>query len=162
VPVTDVTSDLATRTLTITAEFAAPVERIWQVYADPRQLERVFGPPTHPATFVEHDLAPGGRAHYFMTSPEGERYYGWWKVTAVEEPRRFAFDDGFAADDSFAPVEDLPVSHNVYAFEAIDGGTRATFTSTYDSAEALQKVLEMGVVEGATSATDQVDALVAG
>jgi uncharacterized protein YndB with AHSA1/START domain len=162
VPVTDVTSDLATRTLTITAEFAAPVERIWQVYADPRQLERVFGPPTHPATFVEHDLAPGGRAHYFMTSPEGERYYGWWKVTAVEEPRRSAFDDGFAADDSFAPVEDLPVSHNVYAFEAIDGGTRATFTSTYDSAEALQKVLEMGVVEGATSATDQVDALVAG
>jgi hypothetical protein len=55
----------------------------------------------------------------------------------------------------------MPVSQNVYAFEAIDNGTRATFTSTYDSAEALQKVLDMGVVEGATSAIDQIDTLVA-
>ena len=160
-PVTDVNHDLDAHTLTITAQFAAPVERVWQVYADPRQLEKVFGPPTHPATFVEHDLAPGGRAHYFMTSPDGEKYYGWWKVTAVDEPRSFSFEDGFAADDSFAPVEDLPVSKNVYVFEAIDGGTRATFTSTYDSVEDLLKVLEMGVVEGASSAIDQIDTLVA-
>jgi len=161
VPVTHVTHDLDTRTLTITAEFAAPVERIWQVYADPRQLEKVFGPPTHPATFVEHDLTPGGKAHYFMTSPEGEKYYGWWKVTAVDEPRSFAFEDGFASDDSFTPLDDMPVSHNVFNFDSIDNGTRATFTSTYDSPEGLQKVLEMGVVEGASSAIDQIDALVA-
>jgi uncharacterized protein YndB with AHSA1/START domain len=161
VPVTDVTHDLDTRTITITAEFAAPVERIWQVYADPRQLEKVFGPPTYPATFVDHDLTPGGRAHYYMTSPEGEKYYGWWKVTTVDEPRSFALEDGFATDDSFTPAKDLPVSKNVYAFAAIDGGTRATFTSTYDSAEDLQKVLDMGVIEGASSAIDQIDALVA-
>jgi uncharacterized protein YndB with AHSA1/START domain len=161
VPVTNVTHDLDTRTLTITAEFAAPVERVWQVYADPRQLEKVFGPPTYPATFVEHDLTPGGKAHYFMTSPEGEKHYGWWRVTAVDEPRSFAFEDGFAADDSFAPAEGMPVSHSVYSFAAIDGGTRATFTSTYDSAEALQKVLDMGVVEGASSAINQIDTLLA-
>jgi uncharacterized protein YndB with AHSA1/START domain len=40
-PVTDVQQDLDTLTLTITADFAAPVQRIWQVYADPRQLEKV-------------------------------------------------------------------------------------------------------------------------
>jgi uncharacterized protein YndB with AHSA1/START domain len=160
-PVTDVTHDLDTRTIRITAEFAATVERVWQVYADPRQLEQVFGPPTYPATFVEHDLTPGGQARYYMTSPEGEKYYGWWRITDVDEPRSFAFEDGFAADDSFAPVEDLPVSKNVYAFEAVDGGTRATFVSTYESAEALQKVLDMGVIEGASSAINQIDALVA-
>ncbi len=160
-PVTDVTHDLESRTIVITAEFAAPVERIWQVYADPRQLERVFGPPTHPATFVEHQLRPGGRAHYFMTSPEGERYYGWWRVLEVDEPKRFAFEDGFASDDSFTPIEELPASQNVYMFEAIDTGTRATFTSTYESAAALQQVLDMGVIEGASSAIDQIDGLVA-
>ena len=160
-PVTDVTHDLDTRALTITAEFAAPVQRIWEIYADPRQLEQVFGPPTHPATFVDHDLTPGGRAHYYMTSPDGEKYYGWWKVTEVDEPHRFAFVDGFAADDTFAPLEDMPVSKNVYTFEAIDGGTRATVARSYDTAEALQKVLEMGVVEGASSAINQIDARVA-
>src|SRR5690606_24628682 len=85
-PVTNVIQDLDARTLIITAEFAAPVERIWQVYADARQLEKIWGPPTYPATFVDHDLTPGGKVHYYMTSPEGEKFYGWWKVTAVNEP----------------------------------------------------------------------------
>lgn len=160
-PVTDVTHDLDTRTLIITAEFAAPVERVWQVYADPRQLEQVWGPPTYPATFVEHDLRPGGRMHYYMTSPEGEKYYGWWKVEEVDAPHRFAFEDGFAVDDTFANDDGLPTSTMVYEFEAIDGGTRATFTGTYASAEALQKVLDMGVIEGSTAAINQIDDLLA-
>ena len=48
--------------MTITAEFDATVERSWQLWADPRQLERWWGPPTYPATVVEHDLVPGGRS----------------------------------------------------------------------------------------------------
>lgn len=160
-PVTDVTTDQERHTLTMKASFTAPVERIWQVYADPRQLEQVFGPPTYPATFVVHEFSPGGRAHYFMTSPEGERFYGWWRITALDEPRSFAFDDGFAADDTFAPIDEMPVSQNLYAFEAMPEGTEATFTSVYASAEALQQVLDMGMIEGATSAINQIDALVA-
>ena len=41
------------------------------------------------------------------------------------------------------------------------GGTRATYVSTFESAEALQQVLDMGVVEGASSAINQIDDLVA-
>ena len=159
-PVTDVQQDLDALTLTLTAEFAAPVERVWQVYADPRQLEKVWGPPTYPATFVDHDLRPGGRVTYFMTSPEGEKFAGYWEVTAVDEPRSFSFDDGFA-DQDFNPNPALPVSHNVYSFAAHDGGTRATYVGTYESAEALQKVLDMGMVEGATGAIAQIDDLLA-
>ncbi len=101
-PVTDVTHDLDARTLTIVADFAAPPKRIWEVYADPRQLERIWGPPTYPATFVDHDLVPGGRMNYYMTSPEGERYYGYWEVASVDEPSGFTFDDGFADFATFA------------------------------------------------------------
>lgn len=159
-PVTDVRHDLDELTLTITAEFAAPVERVWQVYADPRQLERVWGPPSRPATFVDHELRPGGRVTYFMTGPEGEKYCGWWEVKTVDEPREFTFEDGFA-DEEFNPLPEMPVSHNTYTFSDIDGGTRATFVSRYASADALQKVLDMGVVEGASSAINQIDALLA-
>ena len=159
-PVTDVRQDLDNRTLTITADFAAPVERIWQVYADPRQLEKVWGPPTYPATVVDHELAPGGRVTYFMTGPEGEKYAGYWEITAVDEPRCFSFADGFANED-FTPNPDLPVSTNVYTFAEHDGGTRATYVSTFPSAEALQQVLDMGVVEGSTSAINQIDDLIA-
>lgn len=159
-PVIDVKPDLDNLTLTITAEFAAPVERVWQIYADPRQLEKVWGPPTFPATFVDHDLTPGGRVTYFMTGPEGEKYAGYWQITAVDEPTSFAFEDGFA-DEEFNPNPELPVSKNVYSFAATETGTRATYVSTYASAEGLQTVLDMGVVEGATLAINQIDAFLA-
>ena len=159
-PVTDITKDLDTRTLTITAEFAASVERVWAMYADPRQLEQVWGPPEYPATFVEHDLRAGGRTTYYMTSPEGEKFAGYWEITDVDAPRRFAFRDGFA-DADLQPNPELPVSRNVYAFEEREGGTRAVFTSTYDSAEAMQTVLDMGMEEGARSSINQIDGFLA-
>ena len=92
-PVTNVAHDIDNLTLTINAEFAAPVERLWELYGDPRQIEKVFGPPSHPATFVEHELKPGARSKYFMTSPEGQKYYGIWDITAVDKYKSFMFDD---------------------------------------------------------------------
>ncbi len=160
-PVTDVQHDLDALTLTITADFAAPVDRVWEVYADPRQLERVWGPPTHPATFVDHELAPGGRMTYYLTTPEGEHYYAYWNITTVDRPDGFSFTDGFALDDSFTPDPDMPESSQDYRFVETDGTTRATFVSSYATAEALRTVLAMGVVEGASSALNQIDDLLA-
>ena len=134
-PVTDITKDVESRTLTITAEFAAPVQRVWDMYADPRQLEQVWGPPEYPATFVDHDLRPGGRTTYYMTSPEGEKFAGYWDITGVDAPRRFAFRDGFA-DADLNPNPTCRCPGTSTRSRSGDGGTRAVFTSTYDSAEA--------------------------
>ena len=59
---TSVEKDVDGLSLTLTADFDAPVERVWQLWADPRQLERWWGPPTHPATFERHDLTPAARS----------------------------------------------------------------------------------------------------
>jgi len=155
-PVIDITKNADRRSLTVTAEFAAPVERVWALYEDPRQLERVWGPPQFPATFVDHDLRPGSRTTYFMTSPEGEKFAGYWDISTVEPTSRFTFRDGFANED-LTPNDALPVSENVYEFEPAEAGTRAVFTSTFDSPEALQTVLDMGMEEGVRTAMDQID-----
>lgn len=164
-PVTDVQHDLDALTLTITADFAAPVERVWEVYADPRQLERVWGPPDYPATFVDHELAAGGRMNYFLTSPDGEKLYAYWDVTDVAAPERFTFNDGFALDETFAPNTEMPQSSNVYEFAPVEGtdgaATRATFVATYADVASLEQVLAMGVVEGASAAINQIDDLLA-
>ncbi len=160
-PVTDVTHHPDSRTLTITAQFAAPVERVFEIYADPRQLERVWGPPTYPATVVDHDLVPGGRTNYLMTGPTGDKFYACWMITSVDAPHGFTFDDAFT-DENFIPNPAMPVSSSAFAFVAHDGGTQATYVSTYATAEGLQQVLAMGVVEGATAAINQIDDLLAG
>lgn len=161
-PVLDTTHDEETLTLTLTmvAEFAAPPERVWEVYADPRQLERVWGPPDYPATVVDHSLAPGGKVTYFMTSPEGEKFHGFWDVSSVEEPSRFVFRDYFA-DEDFNAVESMPGSTNTDTFAEVAAGTRVTYESTFESLEGLKTVLEMGVVEGSTGAINQIDELLA-
>lgn len=159
-PVLNVSHDLDTLTLTIVAEFAAPPTRLWELYSDPRQLERVWGPPSHPATFVDHELKVGARSTYFMTGPEGQKYHGFWVITEIDEPNSFSFEDGFA-DAQFNPNPDMPAAKCVYRLEPIENGTRATYNSTYASREALEMVLEMGVVEGATSAINQIDELIA-
>ena len=84
--VISVEKDAESLTMTIIAQFDAPTTRVWQVWQDPRQLERWWGPPTYPATVVGHDLTPGGSVTYFMTGPEGETHHGWWRVSAVEAP----------------------------------------------------------------------------
>lgn len=159
-PVTDTFHDEETLTLTIVAEFAAPPERVWEVYADPRRLEQIWGPPTYPATVVDHSLEPGGRVTYFMTSPEGEKFCGLWELTVVEREKRLEFRDCFA-DEDFSVIESMPASSCVYTFDAIAGGTRVTYESVFDSVEGLRAVLEMGVIEGSTGAINQIDGLLA-
>ena len=149
-----------TLSFTVVAEFDAGVERVWQVWEDPRKLERWWGPPTWPATFDSHDFVSGGKASYYMTGPEGEKSRGWWRFTAIEAPHRLEFDDGFA-DENGDPVPAMGTSHAVMKLEAIDNRTRMTMVSTFDSADALEKVIAMGMEEGIKQAIAQIDAILA-
>ncbi|WP_268761531.1 SRPBCC domain-containing protein, partial [Frankia sp. AvcI1] len=132
------------------------------IWADPRQLERWWGPPTYPATVVEHDLAPGGSVTYFMTGPEGDRHYGWWRVRAVDVPHRLEFEDGFA-DDEGRPNLDMPTTIVRVRLTAEDeSATVMTIESTFPSSEAMEQMVSMGMVEGMSEALGQIDALLAG
>ena len=159
--VTSVDKDLDNLTLTLVADFDAPVERVWQLWADPRQLERWWGPPTHPATVAEQDLTPGGTVTYFMTGPEGDKYHGWWRVTAVDPPRSLEFIDGFADQDG-RPVDDMPTSTVRMRLTERDGGTRMELRSVFDSREEMDRLMDMGAAEGLRQAVGQMDALLGG
>lgn len=158
--VTHVDKDFDALTLTLVADLRGTVERVWQLWADPRQLERWWGPPSHPATFHDHDLSPGGSVTYYMTGPEGEKYHGWWRVVAVDPPTSLEFVDGFA-DESGQPHPDLPTSDVRVELAATSEGTQMTLRSTFDTREQMDQVLEMGAAEGLTQAIGQIDALLA-
>jgi uncharacterized protein YndB with AHSA1/START domain len=159
--VTNVEKDPKACTMTITAELDATVERSWQLWADPRQLERWWGPPTYPATFVDHDLVPGGRVSYFMTGPEGNKFHGYWEVLKTDPPRRLELQDGFA-DDGGAPNSDLPITGMVMTLAEGGKGTIMTIVSKFPSVEAMEKMLEMGMDEGMQEAMSQIDGILAG
>jgi len=158
--VTDVHKDPDALTMAVTVELDATVERAWELWADPRQLERWWGPPGYPATFVDHDLTVGGRANYFMTSPEGEKYQSWWEFLAVDPPQRLEVRDGFA-DDAGRPNDDMPVGRMVVTLEDRDGRTEMVITSHFPTVEAMEQLLAMGQEEGMVLAIGQIEAILA-
>ena len=160
--VTAVSKDPAALTMTLTAEFDATPERVWQLWADPRQLERWWGPPAYPATFTKHDLAPGSHVEYYMTTPEGETPRGYWDIVEAEPPRYLNIQDGFANEDGTNNDEmPGPGGMNVTIEPVGDGRTRMTIESIFPDTATMEQLLAMGQEEGMTEAVGQIDAILA-
>jgi len=157
-PVTDITTDPEALTLRVTADFTVPVRRLWDAYTDPRQIERFWGPPEYPATFLRHDVFPGGLSNYYMTGPEGDRSCGYWKWVAVDEGRSFEVADGFAHDDG-TPNTELPDMRMVFEFTETALGSRLTTTTHFNTLEELEQLQAMGMMEGMSAAMGQIDAV---
>ncbi len=145
-------------TLTVEAEFHASVERVWQLWADPRQLERWWGPPTYPATFTKHELSPGSRVEYHMTGPAADQAHGYWDIVEVEPPRRILLRDSCTnADGTPNPENTIRVDIE----EVAPGRTRMSIESVFPSIEAMEQALANGTDEGLRQAVSQIDAILA-
>ena len=157
-PVTDIITDTDNLTMTVIADLAAPVERVWNAYTDPEQLQRFWGPPGWPATFTKWDHTVGGKANYTMNGPRGEKASGTWEFLEIDGPRTFTVLDAFADEDG-TPNSDLPSMRMTFTFAPSDEGTRMVNTSYFTSIEALEEVVAMGAVEGTRQAMSQLDAV---
>jgi uncharacterized protein YndB with AHSA1/START domain len=156
--IVSVEKDFDDLSLVMVAEFEAPIERVWQLWADPRLLERWWGPPSHPSTFEKHDLAVGGEVTYFMTGPDGQRSYGWWRVRTVDPPRLLEFTDGFANRDG-TPNEQLPTTAARMRLAEQDGGTRMELRFAFESREHMEQLQRVGAFEVFAQSVGQMDAL---
>jgi uncharacterized protein YndB with AHSA1/START domain len=156
-----VRKDADALTMTLTAEFDASPTRVWELWADPRQLERWWGPPTYPATFTAHDLAPGGHVEYHMTGPSGDQPRNFWDILEADPPHRLVFLDGFAHDDG-TPNADFPRNEGRVTIERIDAQrTRMSIEFHYASVKGMEQYLAMGMEEGLKGAVGQIDAILA-
>ena len=157
--VISVVKDADARTMTITSRFDSPIARVWQLWSDPRQLERWWGPPTYPATVTEHDLVPGGTVAYVMTGPDGDRHGGVWRVRAVDPPHALEVEDAVADADG-SPTPDKPSAvMRVALSELAGGGTQMVITVAWDSDEGMAWMVATGTDAGMTAAVGQIDEL---
>jgi uncharacterized protein YndB with AHSA1/START domain len=153
-------TDAEALTLTVVAEFDASLDDVWNVWEDPRKLERWWGPPTYPATFTRHDFVVGGESRYFMTGPSGETPRGWWRIDALDKPARLEFANGLAGDDG-EPVPGVQPAAGHVTLEASGGKTLMTVLTRFVDVEQMETMLGMGMQEGMNQAVGQIDALLA-
>jgi uncharacterized protein YndB with AHSA1/START domain len=159
--VTSVDKDYDNLTITLVAEFDASIDRIWELWSDPRKLERWWGPPGYPATVEAHDLTPGGQVRYLMNGPDGDPHHGLWTVAAVDPPNSLEFTDAFAEPDG-TPTADMPASTITVRLTDREAGTRMEMRVMFESREDMEKWVSTGSDEGVREAVGQMDALLGG
>jgi uncharacterized protein YndB with AHSA1/START domain len=158
--ITSVDTDYDNLTATLIADFDHPIDQVWELWSDPRKLERWWGPPGYPATVEKHALDSGGEVTYFMKGPEGDEHWGMWRVSAVDPPRSLQFTDALADSDG-VPREDSPVSEISVRLLEHEGRTRMEMRMTFETREDMERIVDMGTVEGVKQAVGQMDGLLA-
>ena len=88
-----------------------------------------------------------------MSLPNGEKWSGSWKFTAVDPIESFEAEDG----EDNAENENMPASMR-FAFEITPTGSRMTIVTRFSSVEAMQQTVP-GMEEGLRAAMPQLDAL---
>lgn len=163
-----VTKDLENKTLTLEREFDGPIDKVWQAYADKETFEKWWGPEGWETTTKEFDFAPGGRVHYDMKCVDenqgewfGQSSWGMMVIEDVDAPNSFTYKDYFS-DENGILNQDMPALTVTNRFVEENGKTKLISTSVADSAEQIEELIKMGMVEGFTSQLSRLDALLVG
>lgn len=164
---TKVTKDLENKTLTIERSFDAPQELLWQYFADKERFEKWWGPEGWETTCKEFNFAPGGRVHYGMKCVDenqgewfGQESWGVMSIEEIDAPNSFTYTDYFSDADGTLN-KDMPALVVVNEFSEADGRSTFRSRSVADSAEQIEQLLAMGMVEGFSSQLNKLDALFA-
>ncbi len=158
--VSSVEKDPEALTLTVTADLEATVDRAWQLWADPRQFERWWGPPGHPVTVVDHDLRAGGHVTFFETGTEGDRHDSTWDVVAADPPHHLVLRDADVDDDGRPNDRNAMTGLVITIDERNGGGALMTIRTHFDSRSGMDQ-LATGVAQGMRMLVAQIDAVLA-
>lgn len=158
-----VTKDLENKKLIIEYVANGPIEKVWQAYTDKDTFEKWWGPEGWETTAKEFDFKPGGRVHYGMKCVDerqgewfGQTSWGVMDIQSVDLSKSFTYKDYFSDDQGVLNTE-MPAILVANEFVEEDGKTKITSTSLADSAEQIEELIKMGMVEGFSSQLNKLD-----
>lgn len=145
--------------IVITREFAAPRQLVWDVWTQPKHIEKWFGPKEWNTKVESLDFRVGGRANYAMTGPDGipHRFGGVFKEIVPIERLVTTDEWGEGIEESMKGV-DLPQGMIVTAlFDDLGERTKLTLITSHPTLEEKKKHEAMGVVDGWNSSFEKMD-----
>jgi uncharacterized protein YndB with AHSA1/START domain len=161
-----VTKDLENKKLVIEFVANGPLEKVWRAYAEKESFEKWWGPEGWETTATEFTFAPGGRIHYGMKCVDaqqgewfGKTSWGAMDIQNVEDGKSFTYKDYFSDEQGTLNTE-MPALTIKNEFFEEDGKTKIVSTSFADTAEQIEQLIKMGMVEGFSSQLNKLDALV--
>ena len=150
--------DQAKHTITVKREFAAGRQLVWDCHTRSEYLDRWFAPKPLTTKTKHMDFRPGGYWHYAMVMPDGQAFWSRLDYQTTHPIDGYTALDGFS-DETGVVNPDMPRSQWTVSFTDAQAHTLVTTVVRYDSAEGLQKVIDMGMKEGMASTLERLDEL---
>jgi uncharacterized protein YndB with AHSA1/START domain len=134
-----------TKTVSITKEFDAERDLVWDAYTKPELLDQWWAPKPFSSRTTEMEFREGGRRFYAMVSPEGAERWSIQKYSSITPKSNFKFFNTFS-DENENP--ELPGSDWDLSFIEQDGTTKVSISIYNESLERLERMIELGFGEG--------------
>lgn len=150
-------------TLILEYTFNAPKSQVWRAYADQENFEAWWGPEGWETIATEFEFKPGGRIHYGMKCVDeeqdewyGKTSWGMMEIQSIDEEDSFSYVDYFSDATGMLDTK-MPALTITNEFIETDGKTALISTCQADSSEQIEKLVEMGMVEGFESQLRKLD-----
>jgi len=132
----------AEREIVLCRVIAAPRERVFAAWTDPKQIVQWFGPDGFKVENLECDIRPGGRWRFIYTGPDGTKWDNRMVFLRVEAPRLIEIEHGHDKDD------DPSRFHVTVTFEEqSDGKCVLTMRQLHPTKEQRDAGVGFGAVE---------------
>lgn len=154
----DFNVDKETKTVSITKDFNADIDLVWDAYTKPELLDQWWAPKPFSSRTKAMDFEVGGRRFYAMVSPDGVERWVLQKFTSITPKTNFKLLNAFA-DENETP--DLPGSDWSLTFTDQGGTTRVHVSIYNESLERLERMIAMGFKEGSAAQIQNLEELLA-
>lgn len=142
--------------LILTRIFDAPREKVFEAHSDCKHVKNWWGPREWPLTDCKMEFRVGGRWHYCMTGPDNTQSWGLAIYEHIKAPELLAYQDCFSDKDGNINA-DFPTTVVRIEFADKDDKTIVTSIARYGSLEDLQKIKDMGMIEGIRETWERLD-----
>jgi uncharacterized protein YndB with AHSA1/START domain len=144
--------------ITVRREFAGRRQVVWDCHTKSDLLDQWFAPKGLTTRTKHMSFKAGGHWHYAMITPDGQSFWNRLDYQTINPIDAYSALDGFA-DESGVVNPDMPRARWDVSFVDAGEHTLVTTIVLYNSAEDVQKVIDMGLKEGMASTLERLDDL---
>ncbi len=144
------------KTVYIEREFNADLELVWKAWTTVELLDQWWGPKPFVTKTKFMNFEVGGRRFFAMVSPDGQERWFIQKFTSISPKTNFKTYNTFADKDE---NPELPGSEWDFNFSEQNDTTKVSITIYNESLARLEKMIEMGTLEGCAMQFKNLDEL---
>lgn len=148
----------AEKQLIITRKFNAPLELVWDAFTTKELMEQWWAPKPYQCVIKTMDFVEGGKIHYYMLSPEGDKHWCMSEYLTINYQQNYTVNDAFC-DENLNINTAFPSTHWNNAFKAEGENTIYQATLTYATIEDMEQIISLGFKEGFDMGLNQLDTL---